>query len=68
MTEDETDTESEKNGLQEYSCSSELISRIRFLFEHTCEMTEKLDDGINLIVGTQLLYHITLHIVQYIFR
>ena len=58
MTEDQMDRESEENGLQEYRCSAEQIYRTRFLFEHTCELTAKLDNGIHLIVGTQLLIEI----------
>ena len=39
-------------------CSEEQIHRIRLLFEHTCELTTKVDDGTHLIVGTHLLFEI----------
>ena len=52
------DKESEDHGLQGYRCSAEQIRRIRVLYEHTCELTAKLDDILCLLVGVQLLFEI----------
>ena len=52
--------ELKENGLKEYGCSTDQILKMRFLFEHTCELTAKLDDGLYLITGTQLLFEIPL--------
>ena len=41
--------------MQEFPCVATKIRRIRNLYEHTCELTTKLDDAINLFVGTEFL-------------
>ena len=40
---------------QEFSCVASQIRRIRNLYEHTRDLTTKLDDGVNLFVGSQFL-------------
>ena len=48
------DMESIESTVQESRCSVEQIRRIRILYEHVCDLTAKLDEGINVILGVPL--------------
>ena len=46
---------SEETTVQEFRYSNDEIRGIRLLYEHTCELTNKLDDAINLPPGNLIL-------------
>ena len=50
------DMESIESTVQESRCSVEQIRRIRVLYEHVCDLTVKLDEGINVILGVPLSF------------
>ena len=43
------------DSVQELSSVAAQIRTIRNLYEHTCDLTTTLDDGVNLFAGTQFL-------------
>ena len=49
------DIESMENTSQELRYNTKQIYRIRILYEQTCDLTAKLDEGINVAVGIQLV-------------
>ena len=53
--EPEMDVESMANTVQEFTCDPVQIRRIRILYEDTCDLTVKLDEGISMPLGTVLL-------------
>ena len=50
------DMESIESTVHESRCSVEQIQRIRILYEHVCDLTVKLDEGINVILGVPLSF------------
>ena len=58
MTEDQINRESGEKTVQEFRCITREISRIRLLYEHTRELTAKVDELLYLLVGVQLLFEI----------
>ena len=45
-----------ENTVEEFRCNVEIIQRIRVLYEHVCDLTAKLDEGINAILGIPLSF------------